>query len=68
LAYISTPGGSGVYLRETPGGTIIVWLPDGAPVLILYQREMINDREWIEVRNVVNQTGWVPIDYVIIRP
>ena len=68
LAYISTPGGLGVYLRESPGGTIIVWLPDGAPVLILYQREMFNDRGWIEVRNVVNQTGWVPIDYVVIRP
>jgi uncharacterized hydrophobic protein (TIGR00271 family) len=68
LAYISTPGGSGVYLRETPGGTIIMWLPDGAPVLILYQRVEVNSREWIEVHNVLNQTGWVPVEYVIIRP
>ena len=68
LAYVDTPGDWGVYLRESPGGTIVVWLPEGAPVLILYQREMLNDREWIEVRNVMNQTGWVPVEYLIIRP
>jgi uncharacterized hydrophobic protein (TIGR00271 family) len=68
LAFISTPGGSGVYLRESPGGKIIVWLPEGAPVLILYRRETVNDREWIEVRNVLNQTGWIPIEYLTIRP
>jgi uncharacterized hydrophobic protein (TIGR00271 family) len=68
LAYVSTPGGTGVYLRESPGGKIIVWLPEGAPVLILYQREVVNDREWIEVRNMLNQTGWVPTAYLVIHP
>jgi uncharacterized hydrophobic protein (TIGR00271 family) len=68
LAYIFTPGGSGIYLRESPAGTIIVWLPEGAPVMILYQRESVNGRSWIEVRNILNQTGWIPTDYLIIRP
>ena len=68
LAYVATAGGSGIYLRESPGGKIIIWLPEGTPVLILYRRETVNDREWIEVRNILNQTGWVPADYLIIRP
>ncbi|MFZ6027703.1 MAG: DUF389 domain-containing protein [Chloroflexota bacterium] len=68
FAYVDTPGNSGVYLRETPAGQKIVWLPDGTPVLILYQRQIANDRAWIEVRNVLNQTGWVPAEYLVIRP
>jgi uncharacterized hydrophobic protein (TIGR00271 family) len=68
LAYISTPGGSGVYLRETPGGKIITWLPDNTPVSILYEKQVIDNREWIEVRNVLNQLGWVPSEYLVIRP
>lgn len=68
LAYVTTPGGSGIYLRETPGGTIILWLPENTPVLILYEKQIYNEREWAEVRNVLNQTGWVPVDYLIIRP
>ena len=68
LAYIFTPGGYGVYLRESPGGAMLTWLPDGAPVHILYRRETINNREWIEIRNILNQIGWVPTEYLIIRP
>jgi uncharacterized hydrophobic protein (TIGR00271 family) len=68
LAYISTPGESGINLRESPGGIIITYLPENTPVMILYRRETFNNREWIEVRNLVNQTGWVPAEYLIIRP
>jgi len=68
LAYVNTPGNSGIYLRETPGGKIIIWLPEDAPVLILYRRQTINGREWIEVRNVLNQVGWVLTEYLVIRP
>jgi len=68
LASINTPNRSGTYLRSSPGGKVIVWLPEGTPVLIMDKREMVNDREWIEVRNVLNQTGWVQTDYLSIRP
>jgi len=61
-------GYSGAYLRETPAGKIIVWLPNDTPVMILYRREMLNNHEWIEVKNIFNQTGWVQIDFLIIRP
>jgi len=68
LAFIAASGGPGVYLRDAPEGNIIVWLPEDAPVMILYRRETVNNHEWIEVRNVLNQTGWVPATYLIIRP
>ncbi len=68
MAYITTPGGLGLYLRELPGGKSITWLPEDTPVLILYQRQTVNEREWIEVKNILNQTGWIPAEYLIIRP
>ncbi|MCU0485536.1 MAG: DUF389 domain-containing protein [Anaerolineales bacterium] len=68
LAYVTTPGGSGVYLRDTPGGKIIIWLPENTPVSILYEKQTIDGREWIEIRNVLNQTGWVLVEYLVIRP
>ncbi len=68
LAYIHTPGGSGTYLRQAPGGQTIVWLPENAPVLILMGQQTVNRREWIEVRSILDQTGWVLAELLIIRP
>ncbi len=68
LAYISPPTGQGTYLRESPGGAPITWLPEGTPIVILYQRQVFNQRVWIEIRDVLDQTGWVPLDCLILRP
>jgi len=68
LAYIANTGNTGVYLRETPAGKIIGTLPEGAAVRILYQREIINNREWIEILDIYGRTGWVQAIYLVIRP
>jgi len=68
LAYVSNTGGVGVYLRETPAGKVIGTLPEGAAVRILYQREFVNDREWIEIMDIYGRTGWVQAIYLVIRP
>jgi uncharacterized hydrophobic protein (TIGR00271 family) len=68
LAYIATMSGSGVYLRDAPAGKVIGTIPKGAPVQILYRREMINNREWIEIQDVLGRIGWVQAIYLIIRP
>jgi uncharacterized hydrophobic protein (TIGR00271 family) len=68
LAYIANTGGKGVYLRETAAGKIIGSLPEGAPVLILYQRETVNRLDWIEVQDSLGRTGWVLAQFLIIRP
>jgi len=68
LAFIANTGGAGVYLRESAAGKIIGSLPEGAAVRILYQREIVNDREWIEILDIYGRTGWVQAVYLIIRP
>jgi len=68
LAYVANTGGVGVYLRETPAGKVIGTLPEGAAVRILYQREFVNDREWIEIMDIYGRTGWVQTIYLVIRP
>jgi hypothetical protein len=68
LAYIANTSGSGIYLRESPGGKIIATLPDAAPVQILYRRESLNGVEWIEIQDVLGRMGWVLAQYLIIKP
>jgi uncharacterized hydrophobic protein (TIGR00271 family) len=68
LAYIATTSGTGVYLRAAPGGQIIGTLPDGAPVHILYRRETVNNRVWIEIQDALGRIGWVQAVYLITRP
>ena len=68
LAYIANTGGTGLYLRDAAAGKIIGSLPEGAPVLILYQRETVNHSEWIEVQDSLGRTGWVLAQFVVIRP
>jgi uncharacterized hydrophobic protein (TIGR00271 family) len=67
--FIADTGGVGVVLRDEPRGRIIGFLPEGAPVNILYRREQVNSREaWIEVRDVLGREGWVLAQFVEIRP
>jgi uncharacterized hydrophobic protein (TIGR00271 family) len=68
LAYIANTSGMGAYLRDAPAGKIIGTLPEGAPVQILYLRETVNGREWIEIQDVLGRIGWVQVIYLIIKP
>jgi hypothetical protein len=68
LAYIANTGGNGVFLRDVPAGRVTNSLPEGAPVLILYRRETLNDLEWIEIQDLLGRTGWVLDQFLAIRP
>lgn len=68
VAYLANTYRSGMYLRASPGGKIIALLPEGTPLLILYQRQTFADEEWIEVRDLLNRTGWVQAKYLSIKP
>jgi uncharacterized hydrophobic protein (TIGR00271 family) len=68
LAYIANTGGKGVYLRDAPAGKIFGALPEGAPVQILYSREAIQGKEWIEIRDTLGRTGWVLSLYLAALP
>jgi heat shock protein HslJ len=58
----------GLALRSAPAGKIIGFLPEGAPVLILYHRTRVDGIEWIEVQDLVGRTGWVLGRFLAIRP
>jgi uncharacterized hydrophobic protein (TIGR00271 family) len=68
LAYIANTGGKGVYVFDAPAGMVIGSLSNGASIHILYQREIVNNQEWLEILRPNNQVGWVPAVYVVIRP
>jgi len=68
LATIGGTGGVGVALRETPAGGIVGFLPEGAPVQILYRRELVGRFDWIEVEDLLGRTGWVLANFLIVRP
>ena len=68
LAYISNTSGRGVHVLDAPEGNILFSLPEGWPVYILYERQTVNNVEWLQIRNANGDVGWVPSIYVSIRP
>jgi uncharacterized hydrophobic protein (TIGR00271 family) len=68
LAYILVTGGKGAYVFGSPNGSAVDFLANGSPIFILYKREVVDNREWLEIRSTDGHTGWVPAQYVIIHP
>ncbi len=68
LIYIAHTDGRGVVLLDVPAGKIIGYLPEGAPVLLLYRQEEIDGRGWIEVQDLVGRRGWIDARYTAVRP
>ncbi len=61
-------GGSGAYLRETPGGVELEILPDGDIVTLLDEPpQQANGFTWLKVRTVIGTEGWVAEDFLIVR-
>lgn len=59
--------GSGVYLRDAPGGRPFKFLAQGTLVDVLSQRAVVRATLWLEVR-VVDVSGWLPAQYLAMRP
>jgi uncharacterized protein YgiM (DUF1202 family) len=53
-----------VRLRWTPGGDLAGTLREGEQVEILYRRQTVNDREWVQVRDQKGRVGWVAAEYI----
>lgn len=69
LAYISNTSGLGAFLRVEPAGQIIPGaLPEGAAVWILYERQVIQGFEWLQVMDTLSRIGWVRSEVLTIRP
>jgi hypothetical protein len=54
-----------VRLRWSPNGATAGVLSEGAPVVILYERALVDDEEWVLVRDELGRIGWVPTRYLL---
>jgi hypothetical protein len=68
LAFIANTSGLGVYFFDAPAGAVIGSLSESSPIHILYRRTLVNGQVWLEIRTADDRVGWVPAEYVIIRP
>ncbi len=68
IAYIANTGGLGIYLQESPAGKINGALPEGSAIQILYSSEFVSSTKWIQIRYLFGRTGWIPAEFVVIKP
>jgi uncharacterized protein YraI len=67
---IEGTGGAGLSLRAEPStsGDTITLLPDGTIVTVLDDAVVNADGfEWIRVRTVASEEGWVASDFLVTR-
>jgi uncharacterized hydrophobic protein (TIGR00271 family) len=57
-------GGLGVLLHWTPAGTVAGALREGAQVLVLNERETVENQEWVMVRDDAGRLGWIAVQFV----
>ena len=55
-------------LRWTPGGATAGVLSEGERVEILYQRQTVDDQEWLQIRDQGGRIGWVVAQYIQPQP
>ncbi len=67
--YIISTGGRSLGLRVEPAGVVIGYIPEGALVQILPERAVLDNVEWIKVRDLLGRSGWIPAIYIaVIQP
>jgi hypothetical protein len=66
-AVVQGTSGSGLTLRETPGGTEVVVLPEGEIVILADAEPVVQDDiVWRQVRTVGQREGWVAETFLTI--
>jgi hypothetical protein len=64
-AIVDGTAGSGLTLREAPGGEEVAILPDGSIVTLLEEEPVeANDFIWRNVRTVAREEGWVVEEFL----
>lgn len=58
----------GLYLRNGPGGEILLLLDDQTPLTVIGEIEVIDEIEWMNVSGGEGEIGWVAADYVSDTP
>ena len=66
-ALVEGTAGSGLTLRDTPGGEEIIILPEGTLLTVLETEPVVaNNFTWRNVRTVAREEGWVVEDFLTI--
>ena len=68
LAAIIGTDGKGIYMRDEPNGKITFILPEGALVQLTGNRATTRITLWIEVKDLLGRTGWLPSQSLNIQP
>lgn len=68
VAAIGGTGGLGVRLRWTPGGATAGVLREGEQIEVLYERQLLEDQEWVQIRDQQGRVGWVASQFVQLQP
>lgn len=68
LAAIIGTDGKGIYMRDEPNGKITFILPEGALVQLTGNRSTTHITLWIEVKDLLGRTGWLPSQSLNIQP
>ncbi len=68
LAAIIGTDGKGIYMRDEPNGRITFILPEGALVQLTGNRATTHITLWIEVKDLLGRTGWLPSQSLNIQP
>lgn len=68
LAAIIGTDGKGIYMRDEPNGKITFILPEGALVQLTGNRATTRITLWIEVKDLLGRTGWLPSQSLSIQP
>lgn len=66
VAHIGNTGGDGAYLRHTPhlADHWVAW-HDNTPVVLLGNQTDGDGQHWLQVRDPLNNVGWMPAQYVV---
>ena len=68
LAAIIGTDGKGIYMRDEPNGKITFILPEGALVQLTGNRTTTRITLWIEIKDLLGRTGWLPSQSLNIQP
>ena len=67
IVFVNSPV-VGLYLRNGPGGEIILLLDDQTPLTVIGEIEILDEIEWMNVSGGEGEIGWVAADYVTDTP
>lgn len=68
LAAIIGTDGNGIYMRDEPNGKITYILPEGALVQLTGKRTTTHITLWIEVKDLLGRSGWLPSQSLRVQP